>query len=171
MTKAVVKGSWVECYGIHLFLNADLTVSKRGQGEYEVEGQGSSLPDPLLFQKKVDPLPLRQSPGLVVENGASAISFVSNNDFTIIIYHFLVEPKGERWTIEVKVAGKLVRHPHKREFEANLERCTVKVKKSAINRRGGQKQVYYSPTLLNKKLERLTDIRDSIQKEIEPYGV
>ena len=66
--------------------------------------------------------------------------------------------------------GKAVRHIHKREF--NIESGVVRINiEDRKGKRVDSKKITYSPTSLDKKLEKLTEIRDSIQKEIEPFRV
>lgn len=163
--------TWLEFNGHYLYFQANFNINKKGEREYEIEGEGSTLPDPLLFRKKTTPPPLHQFPGIAVQHGPTQIGLNLKNGFSTIIYHFFDELAGERLTLEVEKKGEFTRHPHKREFHVDPGNATLHLKVSKIDRREADKKISYSPTSLDKKLERLTEIRDSIQKEIEPYRV
>ena len=172
MSRGVVepRGTWIEFGGRFFYFATNFNFQKRGEGKYEAEGEGTSLPDPLLFQKKSTPPPLRQFPGLAAQNGPSAIGLTSKNEFSNINYYFFDEQAGETLKMDVLIKGKAVRHIHKREFIT--EPCLVRIKiESTKGKRVALKKITYSPTSLDKRLEKLTEIRDSIQKEIEPFRV
>ena len=172
MSRGVVepRGTWIEFGGRFFYLATNFNFRKKGEGNYEAEGEGTSLPDPLLFQKKSTPPPLRQFPGLAAQNGPSAIGLISKNEFSNITYYFFDEQAGETLKMDVLMKGKAVRHIHKREF--NIESGVVRINiEDRKGKREKKKKITYSPTSLDKKLEKLTEIRDSIQKEIEPFRV
>ena len=166
-----VNGAWVELGDYIFYINAELKVTKREEGKFELKGKGSSLPDPLLFRKKITPPPLRQFPGLSVENGPNVIGLISNNDFSTIIYHFFDQSAGEKVTLQVEVTGEVGRHGHKREYKVNPGAFNVVIKKQKVEKKDTGLRISYSPTLVDEKIENLTKIRNSIQKEVEQYRV
>lgn len=166
-----VNGAWLDFGGYYFYFYADLKVTKREEGEFEIKGEGSSLPDPLLFRKKITPPPLRQFPGLSVGNGPNAIGLISNNGFSEFFYHFFDQSAGDKVTLQVEFAGEVGRHVHKREFIVKPGVFNVVINKQRVEKKDTMSKISYSPTLVDKKIEDLTKIRDSIQKEVEPYRV
>lgn len=166
-----VKGAWLEFGDCFLYFHADLKVTKGEEGKFELKGEGSSLPDPLLFRKKMTPPPLRQFPGLSVENGPNVIGLISKNDLSTIFYHFFDQSAGEKVILQVEVTGEVGRHEHKREYIVMPGAFNVVIKKQKAEKKDTVSKISYSPTLVDEKIENLTKIRDSIQKEVEQYRV
>lgn len=162
-----LNGAWIEFGGYFFYFHADLKVTKREEGEFELKGEGSSLPDPLLFRKKITPPPLRQFPGSLVEYGPIAIGLNSKNGFSTIYYNFFDQSAGERLTLQAEVAGEVGRHGHKREYSVKPGALNVAIHHKRAEKKDIELKISYSPTLVDEKIEKLTKIRDSIQKEIE----
>ena len=69
--------------------------------------------------------------------------------------------------MQAEVAGEVGRHGHKREYSVKPGALNVAIHHKRAEKKDIELKISYSPTLVDEKIEKLTKIRDSIQKEIE----